>query len=169
MGDTLDVASVSSAGKVGGIFHPVIGVSRMSEALPFYRDILGLRVTFDDYHDPAAISHLFGFSEPIVHSVVLECPDRSEIELIEYERPLGRPSDGRKMNDAGIVALALRVTDVSAFVHRIDAGGYAMPAGLVEQILPDGAVLQVLVVRGPDAVTVILVEPPEGRRSLAAG
>ena len=79
------------SGVVHGIYHPVISVSDMGAAVRFYRDILGLKVTFDDEHDPDAIGRLFGFDAPVVHSIVLECEDRSEFELVEFRRPRGRP------------------------------------------------------------------------------
>jgi catechol 2,3-dioxygenase-like lactoylglutathione lyase family enzyme len=152
---------------VRGIFHTVIGVSDMTQALSFYQDVLGLRVTFDDYHDPEAISRLFEVADPVVHSVVLECPDGTELELIEYERPRGAATDDRRMWDAGLVAMALRVEGLTSLTVRVADAGYEMPTGLVEQVLPDGSMLKVVVVTGPDGATIILVEPPPGRRSLA--
>lgn len=155
------------SGNVLGIFHPVISVSTMREGVVFYRDVLGLRVTFDNYHDAQAIAALFGFPDPIVHSVIFECSDGSEFELVEFERPRGRTSSNRDMSDAGLAALALRVDHVEEIVGRIRGAGYATSSDIVEQTLPDGAVLKVVVCSGPDGVTVILVEPPVGRRSLA--
>ena len=58
-------------GVVTSLFHPVIAVSAMDAAVAFYRDLLGLTVTFADDHDPAAIEGLFGYPDPIVHAVVL--------------------------------------------------------------------------------------------------
>jgi catechol 2,3-dioxygenase-like lactoylglutathione lyase family enzyme len=153
---------------VNGIFHPVVTVSNMDVAARFYRDILGLRQTFNDMHDPAAISRLFGFNAPIVHSIVLECEDHSEFELIEYRRPRGRETTDREMNDSGISALALRVTGLDDLVRRVEAASYSLLSGIVEQVLPDGAVLRVAVCIGPDNVKTILVEPPVGRKSLGA-
>ncbi|MDQ3559710.1 MAG: hypothetical protein M3453_11120 [Pseudomonadota bacterium] len=72
------------------------------------------------------------------------------------------------MNDAGIVALALRVRNLVELVGRVEAGGLTISSGIVEQILPAGAVLRVAVCTAPDGVRIILVEPPEGRRSLGA-
>ena len=158
----------TSAGLVQGIFHPVVSVSDMDAAMRFYGDILRLKVTFDDMHDPDAIGRLFDFDEPIVRSIVLECPDRSEFELIEYRKPKGRQTTDRKMNDAGISALALRVTGVEELVGRVEGGGFTVTSGIVEQVLPDGAILKVAVCCGPDNVTVILVEPPADRKSLAS-
>jgi catechol 2,3-dioxygenase-like lactoylglutathione lyase family enzyme len=149
-----------------GIFHPVVSVADMDSSLPFYRDALGLEVTFDDHHDPAAISALFGFDAPQVRSVIVRCPDGSEIELVEYERPRGRQRSERAPNDAGILAVNLRVADIEGLVGRVTAGGYAVPSGVVDQVLPDGGVIRVAVAIGPDGETIILVELPEGRASL---
>lgn len=160
-------ASEPAAARVHGIFHPVISVSDIDDALRFYRDALRLTVTFDDEHDPDAISRLFGFDRPVVRSVVLECEDRSEFELVQFKNPKGRTTTDREMNDAGIAALALRVSGLDELVARVHAGGFTLSSGIVEQILPDGAILQVAVCRGPDNVKVILVEPPAGRKSLA--
>ena len=42
-------------GSVEALFHPVIAVSDMTEAVRFYRDLLGLRVTFDDDQDRKSV------------------------------------------------------------------------------------------------------------------
>ena len=149
-----------------GIFHPVVSVNAMDRSLAFYRDALGLTVTFDDYHDPAAISALFGIDEPRVRSIVVQCPDGSEIELVEYERPRGKPRSERAPNDAGILAINLRVTEIESLVDRVRGAGFAVPSGIVDQTLPDGGVIRVAVTIGAEGETVILVELPEGRASL---
>jgi catechol 2,3-dioxygenase-like lactoylglutathione lyase family enzyme len=151
-----------------GIFHPVVSVADMSRSLRFYVDTLGLEVTFDDYHDPAAIAALFGFDAPRVRSVVVQCPDRSEIELVEYEQPRGRPRSERAPNDAGILAVNLRVTEIEPLVARVLANGFGVPSGIVDQVLPDGGVIRVAVTIGPEGETIILVQLPEGRSSLGA-
>lgn len=154
-------------GSVVALFHPVIAVSDMTEAVSFYRDLLGLRVSFDDYHDPAAISALFGVSEPVVHGVVVSCPDGSEIELVEFERPR-RPIASRSPGDPGLMAVNLLVTDVEEIVQRLTAAGYEPSSPVVPQTLPDGGGIKVVVCRAPDGVSILLVELPPGRSSLAA-
>jgi catechol 2,3-dioxygenase-like lactoylglutathione lyase family enzyme len=158
-----------TSGLVESIFHPVISVSDMDAAVAFFGGILGLRQTFDDMHDQAAIATLFGFEAPVVRSVVFECADRTEFELVEFRRPRGRTTTDREMNDAGIAALALRVTGLDGLVEAVQTGSYSLLSGIVEQILPDGAILRVAVCIGPDRVKIILVEPPVGRKSLASG
>jgi catechol 2,3-dioxygenase-like lactoylglutathione lyase family enzyme len=154
-------------GRVASLFHPVIAVSDMREARHFYADLLGLRVTFDDYHDPAAIAGLFGMSDPVVHSVVVSCPDGSEIELVEFERPR-RPKAIRAPGDPGVMAVNLLVDGVEAIVERLRAGGYEPTSPIVPQTLPDGGTIKVIVCRAPDDVAILLVELPPGRTSLAA-
>ena len=153
-------------GSVEALFHPVIAVSDMAEAMRYYRDLLGLRVTFDDDHDPAAISALFGQTDPAVHAVVVSCPDGSEIELVRFERR--GPAVERSPGDPGLMAVNLRVTGVEAIVERLRAGGYEPSSPIVPQALPDGGVIKVVVCRAPDGVAILLVELPPGRASLAA-
>ena len=156
------------SGTVQGVFHPAISVSDMGEALRFYRDLLGLEVAFDDFHDPEAISQLFGYLDPRVRSVVVRCPDGSEIELVEFQRPRGRRSVDRDAADAGILSVNLRVSGIEDMMARIRAGGYDLASDLVHQMLPDGGVIKVAVCRAPDGASIILVELPTGRDSLAA-
>ncbi|MEA2547284.1 MAG: hypothetical protein QOI09_2557, partial [Chloroflexota bacterium] len=85
---------------------------------------------------------------------------------VEYEQPRGRARSERAANDAGILAVNLRVTDIGPLVERILAGGYEVPSGIVDQTLPDGGVIRVAVTIGPEGETIILVELPEGRASL---
>jgi hypothetical protein len=74
----------------------------------------------------------------------------------------------REAADAGILSLNLRVTSIEAIVDRLVAGGYEPSSPIVPQSLPDGGVIKVAVCRAPDSVSIILVELPPGRASLAA-
>jgi len=155
------------AGTVQGLFHPVIATSHLPTTVAFFRDLLGLTVTFDDDHDPIAISALFGLDAPAVHAVVVSCPDGSEIELVQLtseEREVAR----RRPFDPGLMAVNLLVHDVDAIVARLTAAGYPPTSPIVLQTLPDGGTIRVQVCRAPDDVTIILVELPPGRTSLAA-
>lgn len=153
---------------VQGIFHPVVGVRSLDDALRFWRDALGLQVTFDDDHDADAIAQLFGYQEPVVHSVVVSCSDGSEIELVEFKHPRGQPAVTRHAGDEGLFSVNLRVTEIETLVARIREGGYEVTSnGIVDQVLPDGGVIRVAVIRGADQVAVILVALPAGRESLA--
>ena len=154
-------------GTVERLFHPVIAASDLPTTVAFFRDLLGLEVTFDAAHDPAAIGALFGLADPAVNAVVVSCPDGSEIELVQL-RSETRPVARRSPFDPGLMAVNLLVRDVDAIVERLTAGGYAPTSPVVPQTLPDGGQIRVVVCRAPDDVTIILVELPPGRSSLAA-
>ena len=133
----------------------------------FFRDLLGLRVTFDDAHDPAAIRALFGLEAPTVQAVVVSCPDGSEIELVQLTSET-RSAARRSAFDPGLMAVNLLVRDIDMIVRRLTAAGYPPTSPVVPQTLPDGGMIRVVVCRAPDDVTIILVELPPGRTSLAA-
>ncbi len=154
-------------GTVERLFHPVIAASDLPRTVAFFRDLLGMQVTFDAAHDPAAIGALFGLTDPAVHAVVVSCPDGSEIELVQL-RSEQRPITRRSPFDPGLMAVNLLVRDVDAIVERLTAGGYPPISPVVPQTLPDGGGIRVVVCRAPDDVTIILVELPPGRTSLAA-
>jgi hypothetical protein len=158
----------SNAWVVEGVFHPVISVVSLDEAIRFFRDAIGLRVTFDGYHAPSAIESLFGYKEPVVHSAVVECPDGSEIELIEFENPSATLNPLMEMHQTGLVALALRVEGLELLVQRLKNSGFEMKTEIVLQELPDGENLMVAVCSAPSDIRVILVEPPVGRKSLGS-
>jgi catechol 2,3-dioxygenase-like lactoylglutathione lyase family enzyme len=155
------------AGTVAGLFHPVIAASDLTRTVAYFRDLLGLRVTFDEDHDPSAIEALFGLPRPAVHAVVVSCPDGSEIELVQLTSE-SRSVAARAPFDPGLMAVNLLVHDVDAIVDRLTTGGYPPSSPVVPQTLPDGGVIRVVVCPAPDGVTVILVELPPGRTSLAA-
>lgn len=152
---------------VAGVFHVVATVSDMDRALLFYRDTLGFVVTFDDFHESTALGQLLNLDRPEVRSVIVACPDGSEIELAEFQRPRGRPTVEREWADAGLSFLSLRVAHIEALIGRISAAGFTFTSELVHQTLPDGAVAKVVVCRGPDGVAVTLTELPADRTSLA--
>ena len=154
-------------GAVLGVFHPTITVSDMDQALAFYRDVLGLHPTFDDLHEPQALSRLLGYDDPDVRAVIVEAPDGSEIELAEFRRPKGRPKVARDWADAGLSLLSLRVTGIEELMARITRAGFSFTSELVHQTLPDGAVAKVAVCLGPDGVSVTLSELPSDRTSLS--
>lgn len=140
----------------------------MEHALAFYRDLLGLRPTFDGVHEPEAIRKLLHYPDPDVRGVIVQAPDGSEIELAEFRRPAGRPSVERDWADAGLSLLSLRVTGIEELMTRIVEAGFTFTSELVRQTLPDGAVVKVAVCNGPDGVSVTLSELPTDRMSLGA-
>ena len=152
---------------VKGLFHPVIAVSDMHRAVAYYHGLLGLTVTFDDYHEPAAIQGLFGYLDAKVHAVLVNFPDGSEFELVEFEQPR-LATARREPGPPGLMAVNLQVEGIEELAERLASAGYPPRSGIVPQTLPDGGQIKVCVCSAPDDVALILVELPPGRTSLAA-
>lgn len=159
------MTSGNALGSVSGIFHAVIVVSSMDRALEFYRDLLGLAVTFDAEHDPGSIRTLLGIPDARIRSVVVTCPDGSEIELAEYLSG-GAPVMPRRFAEPGINLLSVRVDGIEELIERIERAGYRFTSPLVTQPLPDGRLVKVAVCLGPDSTPVTLTQLPDQRRSL---
>ena len=157
--------SATTRGSVTGIFHAVIVVSSMDVALTFYRDLLGMTVTFDAEHDPASIRTLLRIDDARVRSVIVSCPDGSEVELAEYLSG-GSATARRRFEEPGINLLSIRVEGIEELIGRIEEAGYRFTSPLVAQPLPDGRLVKVAVCIGPDTTPVTLTQLPDHRRSL---
>jgi catechol 2,3-dioxygenase-like lactoylglutathione lyase family enzyme len=151
---------------VESVLHPVIVVSDMETALRFYRDLLGLRVISDDVHDPALMRRLTGYDNADVRAIILECPDRTEVELAEFRRPRGQSKVSRQFEDAGLYSVTFTVRDLEHVIGQLTEAGYHFTSpSVVQHVLRDGAVVGVVYCIGPDGVLITLAELPKGRRS----
>jgi len=147
---------------VEGILHPVVTVADMDRSLGFYRDLLGLRVTFDQLVDPVFYAALSGLPDPEVRTVVAVCPDGTEVELLEYRSPRGRDRVEHAYWDPGHSFLSLRVTDLDAARTTLVAAG--VETGTIAELpLSGGGKLRSLYVVGPDGEAVCLAQTDGGQ------
>lgn len=154
------------ASPVIGVMHSIVTVSDMDRALLFYRDVLRLRVTFDEVHDPAVMERLTGYKDPDVRAVVVEADDGTEIELVQFRRPAGRTRVERDWCDAGLCMLTFRVSDLDESIRLLRAAGIEFTSEPTIQVLPDQSTVRAVYCYGPDGVTICLGELPQGRRSI---
>jgi catechol 2,3-dioxygenase-like lactoylglutathione lyase family enzyme len=154
------------ADPVLGVLHPIVTVSDMEAALHFYRDLLGLRVTFDEVHEPAVMEKLTGYHDPDVRAVIVAAGDGTEVELVEFRRPSGLPRVNRDWCDAGLSMLTFRVSDLTASIRELAANGIEFTSEPAIQVLPDRSTVRAAYCFGPDGVTICLGELPSGRRTI---
>src|ERR1700759_2296014 len=88
------------------VLHPCLTVSDLDEALVFYRDLLGFEVELFT-HDPEALGTLLAMTDPHVPSAIVKCPDDTEIELLEFQRPRGESVVTRRFEDSGVMVITL--------------------------------------------------------------
>jgi catechol 2,3-dioxygenase-like lactoylglutathione lyase family enzyme len=150
-----------------GFQHAVVTVPEMAKSLHFYRDLLGLQLTYAWDHSPTTLSKLTGFHEPQARAAILECSDGTELELVEFERPRGSARTTKPWHDAGISSIAFKVTGIEALVERLKGVGIPFNGDVVHHVLEDGAVVKVIYCFAPEGTTVTFTELPVGRQKLA--
>jgi hypothetical protein len=107
---------------------------------------------------------LTGYDNADVRATILECPDRTEIELAEFRRPRGQTKVSRQFEDAGLYSVTFTVRDLEDVVGRLTEAGYQFTsASVVQHVLRDGAVVGVVYCIGPDGVLITLAQLPEDR------
>ena len=146
---------------VRGVSHVAVGVRDMDAALPFYRDVLGLRVAFDgieEFGDPAkgAVTRR--------RAVYLRHPDGDgeDAAFLVLDQQLSRDpwGDPARLFQIGLHHFGFWVDDIEAIAQRATDGGvtvirppsdgdtaaYGEPAGGVIRTMflqdPDGNVVQ---------------------------
>ena len=108
-----------------GVSHVAIGVSNMDRSLPFYRDLLGLRVTLDTMEDVGGLPALFRDSKKGKRrAVYMRWEDGPEAPFIVLSAPVG-PSSGEpiKLDQVGIHHFSFWVNDLRARVDKLKAAG----------------------------------------------
>ncbi len=137
------------------IRHTGIVVSKMESSLPFYRDLLGLEVWWDQIEDGPMVEAVTGVPGARIHVVKLKAPDGVSIELLQYlntPKPIPSPSNA---NDVGCNHVAMQVSDLAALHERAAAAGirfHCPPAAAA------GGKAKVTYCRDPEGVIVELVE-----------
>jgi len=136
--------------------HAGIVVSNMSEALGFYRDVLGLEIVVDGIEEGAYFERLVGLPNAKARIVKLCDGSGGMVELLEYNAPARPTASQPTANRIGCSHVAFTVTSLREIADRILRAGYSLNS---EPLLsPDGNVT-VVYCHGPDGTLVELVEP----------
>jgi catechol 2,3-dioxygenase-like lactoylglutathione lyase family enzyme len=140
---------------VVNVRHVGIVVSDMRTSLPFYRNLLGLDIWWDQIEEGALIEAVTGVKGAKIHTVKLRAPDGVSIELLQY---LSNPRPVPALSGPDCVGCnhaALQVTDIEGLFKRAVAAGIEFNAP--PQLTPDGKI-KVTYCRDPEGVLLELVE-----------
>jgi catechol 2,3-dioxygenase-like lactoylglutathione lyase family enzyme len=145
-----------------GISHVAIGVRDMDKSLPFYRDLLGLRVTLDTIEDAGGLPALFRDPQKGKRrAVYLRWENGPDASFLVLSAPVGPPSgEPIKLDEVGIHHFSFWVKDLRTKLEKLQAAGVPIlvraltsdtvaygeaPGGKVLTCLfqdPDGIILQ---------------------------
>jgi len=109
--------------RITGFFHAGVTVSDMYRALTFYRDTLGLEVTFDTVIDGPYLPIVLGMDFKEIRAAYLAIPGGGFVELMEY-REIERLSAASRPCDYGAGHLCLYVDGIDELAERAFAAGY---------------------------------------------
>ena len=141
--------------KVTAIRHTGIVVSNMETSMPFYRDLLGLQVWWDQIEEGPMMESVTGIPGARVHTVKLKAPDGVSVELLEYlsaPKPVPPLSSA---NDVGCNHVALQVTDLDGLYEKASAAGIHFNT---PPVVTPGGKAKVTYCRDPEGVYLELVE-----------
>jgi catechol 2,3-dioxygenase-like lactoylglutathione lyase family enzyme len=107
-----------------GLHHTSRTVSDMERSLPFYRDLLGLRVVLDTEMEGPMLEREVAMPGARLRLVLLDTGGPTHLELLEYYSPPGASfPDDAKPADVGAHHVALLVNDIHVAHDRlVDAG-----------------------------------------------
>jgi len=141
---------------IGGIDHTSFTVSDIERSIAFYRDVLGMKVTWDSQAEGVK------FKGPIADNVT-GCPGteqrlvflvtgESRIELVQYT-PTGKALVGNKASDTGSAHVCFKTDNIQELHRKLSA------AGLWIHCVPqDIGFARVMYFRDPDGIILEAVE-----------
>lgn len=140
-----------------GVSHIAFCVKDIEASLAFYRDILGMEVTFDQVQDTTAggLPHVYHQARKTRRTVHLRYGDRQSIPFLVMTSHPNEASDGQpiKLDQVGISHLSFTVRDVKVLADELVAKGVTLAAPMEAFTSAQGAVSSIFVY-DPDGILV---------------
>ncbi len=140
---------------ISGVRHTGIVVNDIDGAINFWVNLLELKIVSNEVETGDFIDRLLGLKDVSVQTVKLIAKDKTMIELLQFRSHPSSEVWGGTPYSSGLTHVALRTSDLSALVSRLNTQGfYAINEA---QISPDGKV-KVCYLVGFERVLLELVE-----------
>jgi len=138
--------------------HFSFTVSSLEETLRFFCDFLGLKATPIMEVENEDVQKIIGMPGASLRISLVEIPDKSSIELIEYVRPKGKAIDLNTSNP-GVAHIAFAVTNIEEMYEDLSHKGVKFVNPPVWAPGNDGkGRWRVCYLRGPDGITLEIIE-----------
>ncbi|HIM80377.1 MAG TPA: VOC family protein [Dehalococcoidia bacterium] len=140
-----------------GMSHIAICVRDMDKSLGFYRDILGMEVTFDGPTDPTegGRPHNYKHARKTRRRVSLSSGEGVPIPSLTLTSHPGEEPDGNPilLDQVGITHFSITVADVNALAEELISKGVE-PAGPKESFINAEGKFRYIYVRDPDGILI---------------
>ena len=148
---------------ISGVDHFGVTVADVDRSLTFWRGQLGLEVAGRGVVEWEHLDRLVALHDTRIEWVELRIPDGGTVELSQYHRPVGAPTDPGEENEPGRSHLSLLVDDLSALLVQLRAAG--VRTRTVQPVdIPVGSYAggKAAYVFDPDGVEIELIERRRG-------
>ena len=148
-----------------GVSHIAVCVRDLDKSLAFYRDILGMRVTFDEVQDTTTggLPHIYKHPRQTRRTVHVRYGEGHTIPSLVLTSHPGDSPDGDpiKLDQVGISHISFGVHNVKALADELTAKGYEL-AGPAESFLNAAGEMRSIYVFDPDGILVQFNNPDGG-------
>ena len=146
-----------------GVSHIAVCVRDLDKSLAFYRDILGMRVTFDEVQDTTTggLPHIYKHPRQTRRTVHVRYGEGHTIPSLVLTSHPGDSPDGDpiKLDQVGISHISFGVEDLNAFAKELIAKDVPL-AGTMEDFTDASGNVRTIFVYDPDGILVQFDEGP---------
>ena len=136
--------------------HVNIVVSQMEQSVAFYRDVIGMKPTFEVVLEGEWVEEIIGRPQVQARCVFLKLPKGdTHLELLQFVSPTGAVVPHNSLpNTLGVRHLAFQVQDLDGFVGRLKGAGVTplSPPVAVPFAVADAGSKRLCYFRDPDGV-----------------
>lgn len=142
------------------LHHTGLTVRDLERSLGFYRDLLGMRVLFEQEKKGGYLAAIVGYEDAHVRMAHLAFPGGGHrVEVFQYLEPAPRGEAGEP-RDVGISHVCLAVDDLGALHRRLREAGVEFYSDPVRVDTGANAGGSGVYLRDPDGITLELFQPP---------
>jgi catechol 2,3-dioxygenase-like lactoylglutathione lyase family enzyme len=150
------------AARLKSINHVGVTVRDLDRTLAFYRDFFGIEPLFGGVGENADISKSVGLDDVRVRFAFIDLGN-TRMELLQYERPLGRQTQDMRNCDVGAIHVCFDVDDLAAKYEQLKAAGIKFITAPIRLDENQGTLagLEYVYFRDPDGLMLQLYEMPK--------
>jgi catechol 2,3-dioxygenase-like lactoylglutathione lyase family enzyme len=147
---------------LNGINHVGVTVRDLDRTLAFYREFFGIEPLFQGLGENADISRSVGLDDVRVRFAFIDLGN-TRMELLQYERPLGRQTQDMRNCDVGAIHVCFDVDDLMAKYEQLKAGGIQFITSPIRLDENQGTLagLEYVYFRDPDGLMLQMYEMPK--------
>jgi catechol 2,3-dioxygenase-like lactoylglutathione lyase family enzyme len=145
---------------IARVHHHTFTVSDMDRSIHFYRDLLGMKLSYDKLRENVpSYDQVMGLNDVKVRVALLADPsEESTIALLQYHNPAPRK---REMGNlfVGTSILCLETTDIDSDYGRLISAGVRFSSSPVDVIRDGKLAARLTYAFDPDDIVVELYQP----------